>query len=134
MKIWNVKKLIMETRPSGKIEAQGLGIAAVSDKLLQQRAQDLAEQDGRTEPTDADRAHALKELRGPSANRAPEVPPGDENLTVWNQSPDLTGHLVPNFLPDDEAEISAELTKEGVEEADQDRRRAAKDEDPPRPD
>ena len=40
MKIWNVKKLIMETRPSGKIEAQGLGIAAVSDQLLQQRAQD----------------------------------------------------------------------------------------------
>jgi hypothetical protein len=134
MKIWNVKKLIMETRPSGKIEAQGLGIAAVSDKLLQQRAQDLAEQDGRTEPTDADRAHALRELRSPIANRAPEVPPGDENLTVWNQSPDMTGHLVPNVLPDDEADISAELTKEGVEEADQDRRRAAKDEDPPRPD
>jgi hypothetical protein len=37
-------------------------------------------------------------------------------------------------LPDDEADISAELTKEGVEEADQDRRRAAKDEDPPRRD
>ena len=124
----------METRPSGKIEAQGLGIAAVSDKLLQQRAQDLAEQDGRTEPTDADRAHAFRELRSPIANRAPEVPLGDENLTVWNQSPDMTGHLVPNFLPDDEADISAELTKEGVEEADQDRRRAAKDEDPPRPD
>ena len=43
MKIWNVKKLIMETRPSGKIEAQGLGIVRrYSDKLLQQRAQDLA--------------------------------------------------------------------------------------------
>ena len=124
----------METRPSGKIEAQGLGIAAVSDKLLQQRAQDLAEQDGRTEATNADRAHALGELSGPVANRAPEVPPGDENLTVWNQSSDVTGHIVPNVLPDDEADISAELTKEGMEEADQDRRRASKDEDPPRPD
>ena len=122
----------METRPSGKIEAQGLGIAAVSDKLLQQRAQDLAEQDGRTEPTDADRANALRDLRSANANRAPEVPPGDENLTVWNQSPDVTGHIIPNVLPDDEADISAEL--EGVEEADQDRRRAAKDEDPPQPD
>jgi hypothetical protein len=49
----------VKTRPSGKIEAQGLGIDAVSDKLLEQRAQDLAEQDGRTEPTDADRANAL---------------------------------------------------------------------------
>ena len=84
----------METRPSGKIEAQGLGIAAVSDKLLQQRAQDLAEQDGRTEPTDADRANALRDLRSPNANRAPEVPPGDENLTVWNQSPDVKNLFV----------------------------------------
>ena len=134
IKIWNLKNLIMETRPSGKIEAQGLGIAAVSDKLLQQRAQDLAEEDGRTGATNADRAHALGELSGPIANPAPEVPPGDENLTVWNQSPDVRGHLVPNVLPDDEADISAELTKEGMEEADQDRRRASKDEDPPRPD
>lgn len=124
----------METRLSGKIEAQGVGIGAVSDKLLQQRAQDLAEQDGRTEPTDADRAHAFEELSGPMANPAPEVPPGDENLTTWNESPDVTGHVVRNALPDDEADISAELTEEGVEEAEQDRRRAAKDEDPPRPD
>ncbi|MBA2586344.1 MAG: hypothetical protein H0U99_07655 [Chthoniobacterales bacterium] len=124
----------METRLSGKIEAQGVGIGAVSDKLLQQRAQDLAEQDGRTEPTDADRAHAFEELSGPMANPAPEVPPGDENLTTWNESPDVTGHVVRNSLPDDEADISAELTEEGVEEAEQDRRRAAKDEDPPRPD
>ena len=56
-----------------------------------------------------------------------------KNLTVWNQSSDVSGHLVPNVLPDDEADLSAELTKEGMEEADQDRRRASKDEDPPRP-
>ncbi|MGI9115990.1 MAG: hypothetical protein DLM52_01020 [Chthoniobacterales bacterium] len=124
----------METRPPGKIEAKGVGIGAVSDKLLQQRAQDLAEEDGRTESTDADRARALEELIGPSANPAPEVPPGDENLITWNENPDVTGHAVPTFLPDDEADVSAELTEEGVEEADQDRRRAAKDEDPPRPD
>lgn len=123
----------METRPSGKIEAQGVGIGAVSDQLLQQRSQDLAEQDGRTEPTDADRAHALEELVGPSPNPAPEVPPGDEDLTTWNQNPDATGHAVPTFRPDDEAAVSAELTQEGVEEADQDRRRAAKDEHPPEP-
>ncbi len=121
----------MEIRPSGKIEAQGKGIGAVSDKLLQQRSRDLAEQDGRTEPTDADRAQALEELTSSSAHPAPEVPPGDENLTTWNESPDVTGHAVPAFLPDDEADVSAELTEEGVEEADQDRRRAAKDEDPP---
>jgi hypothetical protein len=120
----------MEDKPRGRIEAQGIGIGAVSDKLLSQRAQDLAEQDGRTHPTNVDRAKALKELSGLTEDGAPEVPPGDENLTAWNDSPDATGHAVPTFLPDDDADISAELTEEGVEEADQDRRRAAKDEDP----
>jgi hypothetical protein len=120
----------MENKPRGRIEAQGIGIGAVSDKLLSQRAQDLAEQDGRTHPTNVDRAKALEELSGLTEDGAPEVPPGDENLTAWNDSPDATGHAVPTFLADDDADISAELTEEGVEEADQDRRRAAKDEDP----
>lgn len=115
-------------KPRGRIEAQGLGIGAVSDALLARRAQDLAEQDGRIRPTDADRANALKELTGLTEDPAPEVPPGDENLTSWDESADTTGHAVPTFLPDDEADVSAELTDEGVEEADQDRRRAAKDE------
>jgi hypothetical protein len=103
------------------------GIGAVSDKLLQRRAQDLAEEDGRTEPRDADRAEALKELSGLTEDPPPEVPPGDENLTTWNESPDLTGHAAPTFSPDDETDIAEELTEEGVEEADVDRRRAAKD-------
>ena len=100
----------------------------MSDKLLQRRAQDLAEEDGRTEARDADRAEALKELSGLTEDPPPEVPPGDENLTTWNESPDLTGHAAPTFSPDDETDIAAELTEEGVEEADVDRRRAAKDE------
>ncbi|MEP6685699.1 MAG: hypothetical protein ABJB22_02885 [Verrucomicrobiota bacterium] len=121
----------MENKPRGRIEAQGKGIGAVSYQLLEQRARDLAEQDGRTNPTDADRAKALEELSGLTEDGAPEVPPGDENLTSWNESPDAAGHAVPTSLPDDEADVSAQLTEEGVEEADQDRRRAAKDEDPP---
>ncbi len=124
----------MEIRPAGKIEAQGIGIGAVSDKLLEERSQDLAEEDGRTKPTDADRAHALEELIGPSANPAPEVPSGDENLTTWNENPDVTGHAVPTYLADDEATVSEDLTSEGMEEAGQDRRRAAKDEDLLHPD
>ena len=33
----------MRNKPRGRIEAEGVGIGAVSDKLLQRRAQDLAE-------------------------------------------------------------------------------------------
>lgn len=124
----------MNDKPKGRIEAQGLGIGAVSDELLQQRARDLAEQDGRTVPTDADRARALEELITEAATPAPEIPPGDQDLISWNESPDTAGHAVPVFPPDDEAEVSAELTEEGVDEADQDRRRAAKDENPPQRD
>ena len=120
----------MPNKPRGRIEAEGVGIGAVSDKLLRRRAQDLAEEDGRTEPTHADRAEALKELSGLTEDPPPEVPPGDENLTTWNESPDLTGHAAPTFSPDDETDIGAELTEEGLEEADVDRRRAAKDEYP----
>ena len=120
----------MENTPRGRIEAQGVGIGAPSDQLLRQRARDLAQQDGRTGPTKADRAEALQALTGLTENPAPEVPPGDERLTRWNESPELSGHAVATFWADDEAELSAELTEEGVEEADQDRRRAAKDEHP----
>ena len=121
----------MPNQPRGRIEAEGVGIGAVSDELLQRRARDLAEEDGRTEPTHADRAAALKELTGLTEDLPPEVPPGDESLTTWNENPDVTGHATPTFPPDDEADIDAELTEEGVEEADIDRRRAAKDEYPP---
>ncbi len=103
----------------------------MSDERLQRRAQDLAEEDGRTKPTDADRAAALKELTGLTEDLPPEVPPGDESLTTWNESPNIAGHATPTFPPDDEADTDAELTEEGVEEADIDRRRAAKDEHPP---
>jgi hypothetical protein len=87
----------------------------------------LAEEDGRIEPTEADRAAALKELTGLTKDSPPEVPPGDENLTSWNESPDLTGHAAPTSSPPDETDIEAELTEEGVDEADIDQRRAAKD-------
>lgn len=38
----------MKKKPRGRIEVRGKGISAVSDELLQQRARDLAEEDGRT--------------------------------------------------------------------------------------
>jgi hypothetical protein len=117
----------MPNKPRGRIEAAGVGIGAVSDELLERRARDLAEEDGRSEPTEADRAAALKELTGLTEDSPPEVPPGDENLTSWNESPDLIGHAVPTFSPPDETDIEAELTEEGVDEADIDQRRAAKD-------
>jgi hypothetical protein len=124
----------MKKKPRGRIEVRGKGISAVSDELLQQRARDLAEEDGRTEPTDADLKKAREELSGFTEDSAPEVPPGDEDVTSWNESGDTTGQMVDTSPPDQDVDIGLELVEEGVDEADQDQRRAAKDEDRPEAD
>ena len=121
----------MKKKPRGRIEVQGKEISTVSDELLQQRARDLAQEDGRTEPTDADFKKAREELSGFTEDSAPEVPPGDESLTGWSESADTTGHRVDTSPPDQDVDIGLELVEEGVDEADQDQRRVAKDDDPP---
>ena len=119
----------MKHKPRGRIEVRGNGVAAVSDELLEQRARDLAQEDGRTAPTDADFKKARQELSGVTEDPAPEVPPGDENLTSWNENADIGGHAVDTSPPDQDVDVGLELVQEGVEEADLDQRRAAKDEE-----
>jgi len=121
----------MKKKPRGRIEVQGKGVGAVSDQLLAQRARDLAQEDGRPDPTEADFKKARAELSGVSEDPSPEVPPGDEDLTNWNESPDATGHAVDTRPPDEDVDVGLELVEEGVDEADEDQRRAAKDEDLP---
>ena len=121
----------MKRKSRGRIEVQGKEISAVSDELLQQRARDLAQEDGRTEPTGADFKKAREELSGFTEDSAPEVPPGDESLTSWSESADTTGHRVDTSPPDQDVDVGLELVEEGVDEADEDQRRAAKDDDRP---
>lgn len=116
----------MKKDQRGRIEVQGIGVGAVSDELLQQRARDLAREDGRTEPRDADFKKASEELSGFSEDSAPEVPPGDESLTSWNESADANGHRVDTSPPDEDVDVGLELVEEGVDEADLDQRRAAR--------
>jgi hypothetical protein len=124
----------MKKKARGRIEVQGTGISAVSDELLRQRARDLAQEDGRTEPRDADFKKAREELSDFTEDSAPEVPPGDESLTSWSERTDTTGHMIDTSPPDQDVDVGLELVEEGVDEADQDQRRAAKDDDPPEAD
>jgi hypothetical protein len=121
----------MKNNPRGRIEVRGEGVSAVSDELLEQRARDLAQEDGRINPTDADFKKAFEELSEVTEDPAPEIPPGDENLTKWNENADIGGHAVDTSPPDQDVDVGLELVEEGVEEADLDQRRAAKDEDRP---
>jgi hypothetical protein len=119
----------MKKKPRGRIEVQGTGVSAVSDELLQQRARDLAREDGRSEPRDADFKKAREELSGFSEDSAPEVPLGDESITSSDESADTLGYKVDTSPPDQDVDVGLELVEEGVDEADQDQRRAAKDDD-----
>jgi len=89
--------------------------------MLQGAAEELAQQDGRSEARDEDRSEARREH---AEDAAPEVPAGDENLVAWNSSPDEAGHRSPETVSDDEADVSAALAEEGSREAEQDLRRA----------
>ena len=121
----------MKNKPRGRIEVRGKGVSAVSDELLEQRARDLAQEDGRINPTNADFKKALEELSEVIEDPAPEVPPGDENLTSWDENADIEGHVVDTAPADQDVDVGLELVEEGVEEADLDQRRAAKDEERP---
>ena len=119
----------MKNKPRGRIEVRGEGVSAVSDQLLEQRAHDLAQEDGRINPTDADLKKAREELSAVTDDPAPEIPPGAENLTSWDENADIGGQAVDTSPPDQDVDVGLELVEEGVEEADLDQRRAAKDED-----
>jgi hypothetical protein len=61
----------------------------------------------------------------------PEVPPGMENVTVWDEPPTQSGMQHPVIPPDPDLP-AIELVEEGVEEADRELRLEAstEDEDP----
>jgi hypothetical protein len=90
----------------------------------------VAQEDGRTEPKDADFDKAREELSGFTEDSAPEVPAGDESLTSWGEGADTADYKVDTSPPDQDVDVGLELVEEGVDEADQDQRRAAKEDDP----
>jgi hypothetical protein len=101
---------------------RGGGGAAPDEATLQERAEELAEIEGREDPNEKDFSEARAELlttgSAPSAPEAGEL----ENLTAWDTPLTAAGGQVPECGPDDEANIGEKLVEEGLEEADHDRR------------
>ncbi len=108
----------------GKIELAGRGIGVASPEVVEKRAQMLAEQDGRREINPTDRREALREVTSSGEPSAPELPSGSEDVPPWDETRDQKGSMAATVL-DDESEAAAQLVEEGVDEADQDLRRAA---------
>ena len=60
---------------------------------------------------------------------APELSAGTKDLTVWDEPPSESGHVVPRVPLEDETPLGETLTYEGMDEADRDQRIAAADPD-----
>ena len=104
---------------------RGGGSAAPDEVTLQERAEELAEIDGREEPNKKDFTDARAELL--TTGSAPAAPEAGalENLTAWDTPLTAAGAQAPKFGSDEETNIAQKLVEEGLEEADHDRRLTA---------
>ena len=84
-------------------------------------------EDPEVDPRDID--EAAQEITDPGVEPPPELPPGAENLTEWDEAPGTRGTATPSGLGDDENQVGQELVEDGVEAADRDSRLASTDPD-----
>lgn len=115
----------MNEIPAPRIEIHGKGVGEFSEADLHQRAVEIAQMDGRSEATLADRMRAKDELFTVRAPEAPEVDSITAEIQEWDESPASLGHMTPRVLPEDEISATEILTEEGLEEADRDQRLSA---------
>jgi hypothetical protein len=110
-----------EARPSGKILRGTEGIGTVTPQMIEQRAREIAQSDGRAEANDLDRTQAREELTGPSSD-SERPPTREEPGRDWQMPLVSTGEKAPTVRPEDQQNISQELIEEGIKEADHDQR------------
>lgn len=84
--------------------------------LVEQRALQIARDEGRDIITQDDRQRAEEELIAPNEVMAePEISPDMEpQLTAWDEAPASSGKRAPKVEPDDEASVNKELAEKGL--------------------
>ncbi len=107
-----------------RIEVSGSGVGEISEADLERRARELATGDGRTEPNEVDYDHARRELHVPAEETAETPGTGDFIAAETDlDPPPTTGHKTPNqFLENEDQNDTADLVREGLDEADHDTR------------
>jgi len=110
-----------EAQPMGKILRGNEGIGAVTRQMVEQRAREIAQSDGRAEVNDLDRIRAREDLTGPTSG-SEKSPTREEPGRDWQMPLVSTGEKAPTLRPEDEQSIPEKLIEEGVEEADHDQR------------
>lgn len=113
--------MITDTVLPTRLKAASPGLGHASQTEVDRRARELALSDGRDNVTDADLALAAAELAGGGTSaEAPEADADLEQVTVWDEPPTQTGHLISPVPLDDENAIAEQLVEDGLEEADHD--------------
>jgi hypothetical protein len=88
----------------------------MDESLIEQRAAQIARDEGRDLPTAEDRARAREELLAPNETLGdPEVSPElGRDITAWDEAPESSGKRVERVMPEDEASIGKELAEKGM--------------------
>lgn len=83
---------------------------------VEQRALQIARDEGRDEITEEDRERSQEELLAPNeVPTDPEISPGMEpQVEVWDEAPASTGKRAFKVKPEDEASIGKELAEKGL--------------------
>jgi hypothetical protein len=114
-----------EAKTKGKILRGSEGVGTVIQEMIEERAHEIARNEGRAEANDPDRSRANEDQTGSTS--APEQP-----TTVSEPDPDWytprgsSGEKVPKVRPEDDENIPEKLVREGIEEADHDTRGSKK--------
>jgi hypothetical protein len=89
----------------------------LDESQLEQRAMEIAREEGRTVPHSEDRARAREELLAPNESLGdPEVAPelGGKDILAWDEAPESSGRRVEKVRPEDEQSIGKELIENGL--------------------
>jgi hypothetical protein len=106
----------MSSKSSHHKKNQATESRLIDDSQIEQRAVQIARDEGRELVEADDRARAREELLAPNETTGdPEVAPElGEEITAWDEAPGSRGTQAPRVVPEDETSIGKELTEKGL--------------------
>jgi len=107
----------------GRLSDRGEGIGTITQKMVQQRAREIAVINGRSanQLLDSDIEQALRELEGDEHLASePTATDGLAEGERWGIAPQSVGHEAETLSPPDEQTFAEKLVDEGVADAEHD--------------
>jgi len=107
----------------GRLSDRGEGIGTVTEKMVRQRAREIAVINGRSanQLMDSDIEQALREMEGDERLTAePTAADGLAEGERWGIAPQSVGHVAETMMTPDEQTFAEKLVDEGVADAEHD--------------